>query len=157
VNSWLPSPVILLTGAIGAVLYQLAGRPPTEAGPITAGHRVTRLPGGVWLCDEKGCHFASYFPAPARRHKIQTGGVPASPEAMEPHADVRPVTTLPTGSTPVMSSPPAPLAPSPSPSLAEWKTCPDCAESVRAAARKCRFCGYQFDVQVGAPSSAPWD
>jgi hypothetical protein len=25
------------------------------------------------------------------------------------------------------------------------KACPDCAEAVRAAARKCRFCGYEFD------------
>jgi hypothetical protein len=30
------------------------------------------------------------------------------------------------------------------PAAAEWKTCPDCAEQVRAAARKCRFCGYEF-------------
>lgn len=28
----------------------------------------------------------------------------------------------------------------------EFKLCPDCAESVRAAARKCRFCGFLFDV-----------
>jgi len=27
----------------------------------------------------------------------------------------------------------------------EMKSCPDCAEDVRAAARKCRFCGYRFD------------
>lgn len=25
------------------------------------------------------------------------------------------------------------------------KTCPDCAESVLAAARKCRYCGYTFE------------
>jgi hypothetical protein len=31
----------------------------------------------------------------------------------------------------------------------EWKTCPDCAEEVRAAARKCRFCGYRFAPPVG--------
>jgi hypothetical protein len=26
-----------------------------------------------------------------------------------------------------------------------WKTCPECAEPVRSAARKCRFCGWRFD------------
>jgi uncharacterized protein UPF0547 len=32
-----------------------------------------------------------------------------------------------------------------SPSDGDTKTCPDCAESVRLAARKCRFCGWQFE------------
>ena len=30
----------------------------------------------------------------------------------------------------------------------EYKECPDCAEMVRARARKCRFCGYRFDENV---------
>lgn len=28
--------------------------------------------------------------------------------------------------------------------MSEDKVCPDCAENVKAAARKCRFCGYEF-------------
>lgn len=36
------------------------------------------------------------------------------------------------------------------------KTCPDCAEEVLEAARKCRFCGYRFDeVDPAAPASYP--
>jgi hypothetical protein len=34
------------------------------------------------------------------------------------------------------------------------KTCPDCAEEVLEAARKCRFCGYRFDAEEPA-SPAP--
>ena len=36
------------------------------------------------------------------------------------------------------------------------KTCPDCAEQVLIAARKCRFCGYRFDVpaEPRSPSRA---
>lgn len=33
----------------------------------------------------------------------------------------------------------------PTPVTQEFKTCPDCAEQVRHAARKCRFCGYMFE------------
>jgi len=30
------------------------------------------------------------------------------------------------------------------------KACPECAERVRAEARKCRFCGFRFDTQADA-------
>jgi hypothetical protein len=32
----------------------------------------------------------------------------------------------------------------------ETKACPDCAEEVKAAARKCRFCGYRFGAEPEA-------
>lgn len=36
------------------------------------------------------------------------------------------------------------------------KTCPDCAEEVLEAARKCRFCGYRFDeADPPAPTAYP--
>lgn len=35
----------------------------------------------------------------------------------------------------------------------EYKRCPDCAEMVRAQARRCRFCGYRF-LGASLPSLA---
>lgn len=37
----------------------------------------------------------------------------------------------------------------------EMKTCPDCAEPVRRAALKCRYCGHQFAAASPSASFAP--
>lgn len=34
---------------------------------------------------------------------------------------------------------------------AESKTCPDCAETVKGAAKVCRFCGHRFDANRQSP------
>jgi hypothetical protein len=41
----------------------------------------------------------------------------------------------------------APSAP-PLPPVVAVKVCPDCAEQIRAAARKCRFCGYTLQGEI---------
>jgi hypothetical protein len=43
------------------------------------------------------------------------------------------------------ATPAVPAPPVAAPATPETKTCPDCAEEVKAAARKCRFCGHMFE------------
>ena len=40
----------------------------------------------------------------------------------------------------------AELPPKPAETAGDTKVCPECAETVKAAAKKCRFCGYRFDA-----------
>lgn len=53
---------------------------------------------------------------------------------------------------PMMAAPVGPSRPG-APASPEAKTCPDCAEEVKAAARKCRFCGYEFEA---VPAASAW-
>lgn len=53
------------------------------------------------------------------------------------------------------TAPPNPVPEAPAVATApEFKTCPDCAEEVRAAARKCRFCGYEFADVTATPGTS---
>lgn len=157
--------VILLTGAIGAALYHLAGKPTEGAGADLPGrHVVHRDPrDSLYWCEQ--CRFWSRSPYEATGHgRIQSRRMRPTPANTDGQpsaaADVGPATDATLGfgagarsrnvesaaaSLTAAPSSPEPSTP-PSQSLPEHKLCPDCAEPVRAAARKCRFCGYMFET-----------
>lgn len=69
--------------------------------------------------------------AATKRAQLQSASEESAPPAFPGQAQAQ----LESG------EPPDPSVPIPD----GWKECPDCAEIVRARARKCRFCGYRFD------------
>jgi hypothetical protein len=104
------------------------------------GHEMTVLPNGLFRCD--ACSYTTFVPDQAESH--ETGVVK---DATGTSSMVGPLATV----DPPRPDIPVALSGSATPSPAEFKTCPDCAEEVRAAARKCRFCGYAFS-DVSAPA-----
>ena len=69
------------------------------------------------------------------------GWVAALVWATAKDANVQPTTNTVAAGVPKAESRPLALQQTPS-----QKKCPDCAELVLAEARKCRFCGHQFDA-----------
>ena len=138
--------VLILTGVIGAIIYRLAGQPVyLTAIPISQvdpdrGHKVYLVDGASYVCAADDCEFESTTLLAAKSHESGVQHQQSSP--------VKP----PVGQGPSLAS--VPSKPSPVPDMIsdraaatpESKTCPDCAEEVRYAARKCRFCGFQFEV-----------
>jgi hypothetical protein len=148
--------ISIFFGILGAAVYLMAGRPDAMArGPkVIGGHDVQRDQSGMYKCHENGCEFFSTTLAAARDHKVETGGVRhtsasshvgvAPANAFGFGAQAAPAPALPVsggGSGDRMVAEPESVAPPLPPAL---KTCPDCAEEVRFAARKCRFCGFEF-------------
>lgn len=84
-------------------------------------------------------------------HTADVGGPPDHAEASTtappiPESTPAPVSTPPT--RPTANAAPPIAAPESPPPTSGNKACPDCAEDVKAAARKCRYCGYRFEEAV---------
>jgi hypothetical protein len=56
-------------------------------------------------------------------------------------------TTSPSAAFPAAPAPAFTTRTTQAPGSADGKICPECAETVRTAARSCRFCGYRFSTQ----------
>jgi hypothetical protein len=65
--------------------------------------------------------------------------------AMTPPAAAFPAS--PAAAFPATPPPAFPASTAQAPRPADNKICPECAETVRAAARSCRFCGYRFSTE----------
>jgi hypothetical protein len=129
--------LVIFTGIIGLVAYVFVGKKreapalvaPTRAAKYhTVGWDETRR---LWVCSERGCGLTFDKETQANLHRklTGTGSVPVAPSRSAPPP------------APAITSPPEEMTPA----TPEFKTCPDCAEQVRFAARKCRFCGYMFE------------
>lgn len=108
-------------------------------GPGPDGHWVQQDHGdGVFFCIEEGCDFETTDEATVQAHRapqLQPLNQASSSNDFGFGDDVA-ATAQAQASEPSGDG--------------AFKTCPDCAEQVRTAARKCRFCGYRFDLDSNA-------
>lgn len=132
-----PRLLILVVGAVPTfILIYFAGKDRARS-PVGGGHYVN-YGWGFGLCEE--CDFIAHSREEVHQHQAETAKRDDdSPASLPEPANAYGLTT-PT--VPVAGSDNTPPE---SQSTVAFKVCPDCAEEVRTAARKCRFCGYIFD------------
>ena len=98
---------------------------------------------GRRYCTYPGCNFQTVSIIQAGEHSALKGPITGE-------GSTSPAASTATGFE-LSRKPDYQNSPTESVDLPSFKTCPDCAEEVRGAARKCRFCGYMFlDVNSGA-------
>jgi hypothetical protein len=123
-------------------MYHWRGQIPPEAA-----HNITQRPDTKhWVCAT--CGFGTPNQTDALQHWVSAPWADTRPKTATP-AEIgnRSATAVTSWATPQAGT--AAVRPA-WPQTDGVKMCPDCAEEVRAAARKCRFCGYRF---VDAPVS----
>lgn len=140
-----------------------------KARVVDGRHRMKKAAfSSLRYCAYRGCHFRTRDVLRAEEHSELRGTVKRHDE--ENNADrerqiahtAATAGSLPVPQAPALSGfePPAQRivrrsTVSPASDLPNFQDCPDCAELVRAAARKCRFCGYLFAPAATQPASGP--
>jgi uncharacterized protein UPF0547/zinc ribbon protein len=123
---------------------------------LVGGHvvRATDKSHKWWTCRESGCGWAGTSREEARSHRIATGGAPAAAPEVPSRAESNSAQSGTVSRLSPVPPPPVPLAPERD-TKSDFKSCPDCAEEVKFAARKCRFCGYLFSSPGSEADEAP--
>jgi Uncharacterised protein family UPF0547 len=150
-------PTRLAVMSLGLIVLLVCGyfAEKSDRGPeLVGGHRLRRIGSArEWRCLEPECGFVAYSRQTEREHRIETGGrLVTSPPTATPPATTDGFGGV--GTQAIAAQPPPPATPTTVPPVEDSKMCPDCAEQVRSAARKCRFCGHRFaESTVGATQS----
>jgi len=125
--------LVIFTGLLGLVTYVLVGkkRDLNALPQLVGGHDIKSF-GPLYVCQEPRCIFSGVGRSASRAHQLATGATEM-------------IRSRPREVTSRSIEPPPPTPISAEASTSEFKMCPDCAEQVRFAARKCRFCNYLFE------------